>query len=100
MIVEDGESFPSSPIWLPNQYATSAGRVATYGDSMYAIIGYVRDTKNQPGGWVDGEGKSVDFEYIEEHVVGSGSDYQELRESVRDHKRAACLPVESKLLSK
>jgi hypothetical protein len=45
--------------------------------TMYLIIGFNRNTKNNHGQWIK-DGKPIDFDYVEEHVVASGNTEEEL----------------------
>lgn len=53
---------------------------------MYLIIGFNKNTKNDAGQWVK-NGEPINFDYVEEKIVASGSTEEELIASVREYKR-------------
>ncbi len=53
---------------------------------MFLIIGFNRNTKDDPGETLI-NGKAVDYDYIDENVVASGETESELIESARRYKK-------------
>ena len=53
---------------------------------MYLIIGFNKNTKDDAGQWVK-NGEPINFDYVEEKIVASGANEEELIESVKEYKR-------------
>lgn len=54
------------------------------GSTMFLIVGFRRDTRDDPGQWY-ANGDPVDFEYFEEHVVASGGTPEELLADAKEY---------------
>lgn len=52
----------------------------------FLIIGYNRNTKDDPGQWVK-NGEPFDFDYVAEKVIANGTTLEELWESVKFYHR-------------
>jgi hypothetical protein len=58
------------------------------GNKLFLIIGYKKHTKDDIySQWVDGKGDRIDFEYMEEKVIASGKNIEELIESAKYYKK-------------
>ena len=57
------------------------------GGKLFLIIGFNRNTKDDPGQWQDENGNPKDWDYIEEKTVASGKTDEELIESAKEYKR-------------
>ncbi|MDP2218504.1 MAG: hypothetical protein Q8J68_14600 [Methanolobus sp.] len=66
----------------------NTARILAPCNQLFLIIGFNRNTKtdDKPGQWVK-NGKPIDFDYIEEHVIASGKDSKELWESVKSYRK-------------
>jgi len=64
-----------------------AARISYPGDTLFLIIGFNRNTKQDEGQWFNNE-KRIDFDYVQEKVVASGKTEEELLSSVKEY---ACL---------
>jgi hypothetical protein len=53
---------------------------------MFLIIGWNRNTKDDPGQWVK-NGVPFDFDYTQEQVIASGRTEKELEASARRYRR-------------
>ena len=60
---------------------------------LFLIIGQRRHTSQDVGRWIK-NGKPIDFSYLEEKVVASGADMQELEASAREYKRIGGLTMD------
>lgn len=67
------------------------------GGKMFLIIGFNRNTKDDPGQWVDENGKERDWDYVEEKTVASGKTEEELIESAKEYKRLCGMTMEEYL---
>jgi hypothetical protein len=57
-------------------------------NKFFLIIGYKTHTKDDIySQWVDEKGKRIDFEYMEEKVIASGKNIEELIESAEYYKK-------------
>ena len=55
-----------------------SARIRSFEDKHFMIIGYKKHTKDEPGQWVNEKNESVDFEYLDEKVIASGKNMDEL----------------------
>jgi hypothetical protein len=62
-------------------------RIVSPQNKMYLIIGFNKNTKDDPGQWIDQKGERRDFKYIQEQVIASGITSEELLNSVREYNR-------------
>jgi hypothetical protein len=64
-------------------------RISKPGDRMFFIIGFNRNTKDDDSGsmWINQDGKRIDFDYVQESVIASGSTEKELIESVKEYQK-------------
>ncbi len=71
-------------------------RISKY-DKMYLIIGFNRNTKNDPGQWIqqfnDGTQTEKDWNYVQEKVVASGKTEDELIESAKEYARLCTITM-------
>lgn len=63
------------------------------GGKMFLIIGFNRNTKDNPGQWVDEHGNERDWDYVEEKTVASGKTEAELIESAEEYKRLCGMSI-------
>ena len=61
-------------------------RISHPGLRMFLIVGRTRSTGDDIGQWIR-NGRPIDFSYVEEKVVASGGDFNELMASARKYKR-------------
>ena len=54
--------------------------------NMYLIIGYKRNTKDTAGQWYK-NGEPIDFDFVEQKVVASGANEDELLEDAKRYKK-------------
>jgi hypothetical protein len=63
-------------------------RISKLGDTMYLIIGFNRNTKdNTDSFYVNEKDERIDFNYVEEKVVASSKTTKELIESTKLYQR-------------
>ncbi len=66
-------------------------RISKVCDTLFLIIGFNRNTKDDPGQWVkiheNGTRENRDWDYVQEHVVASGKTEKELISSTEEYKR-------------
>jgi len=55
-------------------------------DRMFFIIGFKRNTKDDPGQFTK-NGQPYDFYYMQENVIASGNTEEELIENVKEYQR-------------
>lgn len=55
-------------------------------DRMFFIIGFNRNTKDDPGQFIK-NGEPYDFDYVQENVIASGYSDDELIENVKEYQR-------------
>jgi len=67
------------------------------GGKMYLIIGFNRNTKDNPGQWTDENGNERDWDYVEEKTVASGKTESELIESAMEYQRLCGMTMEDYL---
>jgi hypothetical protein len=63
-----------------------AFRIVTFPGRMYLILGWKRNTKDDPGQWTK-NGEPFDFDYLKEKVVASGRNEAALLKSAKEYKR-------------
>jgi hypothetical protein len=61
-------------------------RISTPCGKLFLIIGWNRNTKDDPGQWLK-DGKPFNFDYVKEKVIASGETEAELIESAKEYKR-------------
>lgn len=61
-------------------------RISKPGDRMFCIIGFTRNTKDDPGQFIK-NGERFDFDYVQEKVIASGHTDDELIENVKEYQR-------------
>lgn len=61
-------------------------RICLAGGTMYFILGFNRNTKEDEGQWFKND-EPIDFDYVNETVVASGRTEEELIDSVKEYKR-------------
>ena len=62
-------------------------RISKPADTMYLIIGFYRNTKDDDMVWINQNGRRIDFDYTQEQVIASGKTNNELINSVKEYKR-------------
>ena len=66
-------------------------RISKVCDTLFLIIGFNRNTKDDPGQWVEikenGTRENRDWDYINENTVASGKTEKELISSAEEYKR-------------
>jgi hypothetical protein len=68
-------------------FGCDAARITNpLGVQMFLIIGHKRHTKQDEGQW-HRNGEPIDFEYLQEQVIASGTTAKELYKSARAYKR-------------
>ena len=65
---------------------------------MFLVIGFNRNTKDDPGQWQDENGNPKDWDYVEEKTVASGKTEAELIESAKEYQRLCGMTTEEYLL--
>ncbi len=55
--------------------------------TIFLIIGFNRNTKDDPGQWVDQDGKVKNWNYVQESCIASGDTVDELIASAKHYKR-------------
>jgi predicted metal-dependent TIM-barrel fold hydrolase len=73
-------------------------RISKLGKTMYFIIGFNRNTKQDEGQWVK-NGQPIDFDYVNEKVIASGETDDELIESIKEHERLRKMSKEKDILT-
>lgn len=73
-------------------------RISKPSGELFLIIGFNRNTKDNPGQWIDETGKERDWNYVEEKVIASGKTEDELIESTKEYKRLCGITMEEYLL--
>lgn len=68
------------------------------GGKMFLIIGFNRNTKDDPGQWSDENGNLKDWDYVEEKIVASGKTESELIESAEEYQRLCGMTMEEYLM--
>jgi len=61
-------------------------RISKLMGRMYLFIGFKKNTKDDVGQWLK-NGEPIDFDYLEEKIIASGDNEEELIESVKKYKR-------------
>ncbi len=61
---------------------------------MFLIIGFNRNTKDDELQWVNQDGERIDFDYIQESVVASGTNEQELIKATKEYERLCGITLE------
>ena len=56
-------------------------------DTMFLIIGFNRNTKDDEGVWVNQNNERIDFDYVQENVVASGKTKADLIASAKEYQR-------------
>ncbi len=62
-------------------------RISKPMDKMYLIIGFNRNTKDDEGVWIDQDGNRLDFDYVQETVIASGTNKKELISATKEYTR-------------
>ena len=52
-------------------FECDSARIAKYSDNMYLVIGFARNTKDDPG-QIHVNGDPIDFDYLQEKAIASG----------------------------
>lgn len=60
-------------------------------ETMYLIVGYRQNIKNNYTKWINRKGEEVNFRYEETHIVAHGKTKKELIESVKEYQRISKL---------
>jgi hypothetical protein len=71
-------------------------RISKPGGKLFLIIGFNRNTKDDPGQWCSdalGMEPIPDWDYVEEKVVASGKTEKELIESAEEYKRLCGMTI-------
>jgi len=66
--------------------ADSARIISPIGKTMFLIVGHLRNTKDDPGQWVDHNGKAKDWDYTLESCIASGDTMEMLVSSAERYK--------------
>lgn len=74
--------------------ADAARLSAPLSDKIFLILGTKRNTKDDPGHWVNENGETMNWDYVHETTVASGNTVDELIENARRY-RALCLATPS-----
>jgi hypothetical protein len=69
-------------------------------DTMFFIIGFKKNTKQDIGTQTFLNGKQIDFDYLQENVIASGKTEDELIASVKEYKKLCGMSWEEYILSK
>lgn len=64
-----------------------AARIIAVGGKLFLVLGYNRNTKDDPGQWVDQDGKGRDWDYVHAETVASGDTEADLIASAEYYKR-------------
>lgn len=62
-------------------------RITMPAGKMFLVLGYKRNTKDDPGQWVDQDGNERDWQYLHEETVASGETEAELIACAKHYKR-------------
>lgn len=74
--------------WFARLLKSDSARICRPGGGdMFLIIGYRRNTRDDPGVWVDGDGLRKDWDYTQEATVASGRTVRELIASAKHYQR-------------
>lgn len=65
----------------------------------FLIIGHNRNTKDDPGAWMDEKGNRRDWDYVQEQVIASGDTEAELVASAKHYKKLCGMSMEEYLRS-
>lgn len=72
-------------------------RISKVGDTLFLIIGYEWNTKDDTGQWIeidkDGNLKERDWDYVQEKVVASGKTESELIKSAEEYKKLCRMTI-------
>ena len=81
----------AEPAFDPTIYTAmfdcDTARISRPMDRYFLIVGRKRNTHDDPSYWVREDGKRIDFDYTEEHVVISGLSLEQLHRSACEFKR-------------
>lgn len=72
------------------KYVTcDTARISMPMDTMFLIIGFNRNTKDDTDGgvWVNQDGDRIDFDYVQESTAGIGKTRKELIDSAKEYQR-------------
>lgn len=62
-------------------------RLSYAGTYIFLLLGFRRSTRDDPGKWVDQDGRERHWEYLREDTVAYGHTSQELIDSAKNYKR-------------
>lgn len=69
-------------------FKADAARLSSpLGKTIFLIIGFNRNTKDDPGQWVDQDGKVKNWDYVQESCIASGDTVDDLIASAKHYKR-------------
>ncbi len=60
-------------------------RLSTPGGTMFLVMGFRRNTRDDAGQWRDEHGRPADFDYVAEQTVASGETPEQLLASVEEY---------------
>ena len=67
--------------------ADAAWLTSPLGKTIFLIIGFNRNTKEDPCQWVDQDGKVKNWDYVQESCIASGDTVGDLIASAKHYKR-------------
>jgi hypothetical protein len=70
-------------------FECETARIESYGGTLFLIIGEMRNTKNDPGVWINENGERQDWEYLHEVCIASGRNVEELEKDMIYYKRVS-----------
>ena len=86
--------------WCKEHVRCDTCRISTPSRKMFLIIGFVRNTGQDEGFWVNEEGEKKDWDYVQEQVIASGETEEELKASVLEYVRLSDMTMADYLKEK
>lgn len=68
-------------------FQCDSARISDINGKLFLIIGHKRNTKDDPGQWIDEKGEIRHWDYLLEQVVASGKSAKELMASAKQYKK-------------
>ena len=80
-------------------FKCDTARITSLLGKHFLIIGHNRNTKDDPGVWMDENGNRKDWDYVNEQVIASGDTEAELVASAKHYKKLCGMSMEQYLRS-
>lgn len=62
-------------------------RISKYSDTMYFIIGFNRNTKDDPGIILNENNQEINYDYVNELSIAKGTTKKDLIKSIKEYKK-------------